>query len=211
MISVIIPAHNEENYIEECLKSITKQTMKTYEIIVVCDACTDKTASIAKHHTKKVITINKKNVSGAKNYGAKKAKGNILVFLDADCVAAPTLFEEIVKAVKKGSIAGYTKTYALEDGKKAQYVWTIGNFFRNIFPAGSGMLFCTKEVFTPFDETRKLAEDTHFLIKIKQKGKLAYLKNTYIKTSSRRFEREGYVWTIVRQFTAFFIKNKRGY
>ncbi len=211
MISIIIPAHNEEHYIRVSLESIRRQKYREWEIIVVCDACTDRTAQIAKRYTKKVYKINKNNVSTARNYGAKKANGDIFVFLDADSIIASNLLFEIEKAIQKGWIGGVTKTYSLEPLWKAQILWAIGNFFRHFFLAGSGLLFCKKDVFPGFDESRKLAEDTHLLITLKKKGKLKYITNSFIKTSSRRWEREGYFRTIFRQYSAFFRKNTKGY
>ena len=57
MISVIIPAYNEEKYIEKTLKSIKKQNFKHYETIVVCNGCTDNTKDIAKRYADKVLVI----------------------------------------------------------------------------------------------------------------------------------------------------------
>ncbi len=211
MLSIIIPAQNEQGYIEACLNSVKKQPYEDYEIIVVCDSCTDATEKIAKKYTKKVYTINKKNVSAARNFGAGKAKGDVLVFLDADSVIAVNLLHEIDNAIKQNYIGGVTKTKSLEPIWKADFLWTIGNFFRHFFLAASGMLFCKTNFFPGYDETRHLAEDTSLILKLKKKGKLKYITNSYIKTSSRRLEKEGYLWTIYRQFSAFFTKTKKRY
>ncbi len=211
MLSIIIPAHNEEKYITACLQSVKNQQFLAYEILVVCDACTDKTAQLAKKYTKQVFAIKRRNVSCARNYGANKAKGEVLVFLDADSVIAPNLLGEINNAIKKGYIGGVTKTKPLENLWKAKMLWGVGNFFRHFFLAASGMLFCKANVFTGYDESRHLAEDTDLILKLKKKGKMKYITRSFIKTSSRRLETEGYVWTIFRQFSAFFTKTKKGY
>lgn len=211
MLSIIIPAHNEEKYITACLQSVKNQQFSVYEIIVICDACTDKTALLAKKYTKQVFAIKRRNVSAARNYGANKAKGDVLVFLDADSIIAPNLLLEINNAIKKGYIGGVTKTKPLENLWKAKMLWTIGNFFRHFFLAASGMLFCKANVFTGYDESRHLAEDTDLILKLKKKGKMKYITKSHIKTSSRRLETEGYVWTIFRQFSAFFTKTKKRY
>ncbi len=211
MLSIIIPAHNEEEYLENCLKSIRDQTFKWYEIIVVCDCCTDKTRNIAKKYTKKVYTIKKQNVSAARNHGALKARENILVFLDADSVIAPNLLEEINKTIKQGCIGGVTKTKSFEKLWRSDLMWAIGNFFRHFFLAASGMIFCKANFFSGFDESKHLAEDTDLIIRLKKKGKMKYITNSYIKTSSRRFKKEGYCWTIYRQFSAFFTGTKEMY
>src|SRR3989338_6512598 len=147
MLSIIIPAHNEENYVAACLQSIKQQPFSEYEIIVVCDSCTDKTLTIAKKYTRKVFEIKKRNVSAARNYGANKAKGDVLVFLDADSTIAQNLLAEINKAIKEGYSSGVTKTRSLEDLRKAKVLWSVGNFFRHLFIAASGMLFCKANVF----------------------------------------------------------------
>ncbi len=211
MLSIIIPAHNEENYVAACLQSIKQQSFSDYEVIVVCDSCTDKTPTIAKKYTKKIFEIKKKNVSTARNYGANKAKGDVLVFLDADSTIAPNLLAEIHKAIKEGYSGGVTKTRSLENLWKAKILWSVGNFFRHFFLAASGMLFCKANVFTGYDESRHLAEDTDLILKLKKKGRMKYITTSYIKTSSRRLETEGYCWTIFRQFSAFFTKTKKGY
>ncbi|MBI5002797.1 glycosyltransferase [Candidatus Woesearchaeota archaeon] len=211
MLSIIIPAHNEEEYIAACLQSIKQQPFSDYEIIVVCDSCTDKTPTIAKKYTKKVFEIKKKNVSAARNYGANKAKEDVLVFLDADSTIASNLLTEIQKAIKNGYVGGVTKTRSLENLWKAKVLWSVGNFFRHFFLAASGMLFCKASMFTGYDESRHLAEDTDLILKLKKKGRMKYITNSYIRTSSRRLETEGYCWTIFRQFSAFFTKTKKGY
>ncbi|MFA6888529.1 MAG: glycosyltransferase [Candidatus Woesearchaeota archaeon] len=208
-ISVVIPAYNEAVLIEQCLSSII--TQRKCEIIVVCDSCTDDTKKIAKEYTKKVYNVKLKNVSAVRNYGAAQATGEILVFIDADSIMAPNLLNEIEMTIKQGYIGGVTKTYSSDHIWKADVMWKLGNFCRYFFLAGSGLIFCKAEAFPGFDETRKLAEDTHVLLALKKKGKLKYITNSYIKTSSRRLEHDGYFNTIFKQYCAFFVKNEKGY
>jgi len=208
-ISVIIPAYNEGVLIEQCIASIISQ--RKCEIIVVCDSCTDDTKKIAKEYTKKVYSVKFRNVSVVRNYGAEHAAGDILVFIDADSTMASNLLKEIETAVKQGYIGGVTKTYSSENIWKADLLWNLGNFFRHFFYAGSGLIFCRKKAFPKYDETRKLAEDTHLLLALKKRGKLKYIANSYIKTSSRRLEHDGYIKTIYKQFSAFFVNPKKGY
>lgn len=84
LISVIVPAHNEEKLIGKSLKSIRKTNYPNYELIVICDSCSDSTPKIAKKYSKKVFKVGFKNVSEVRNYGANKANGEIIVFFDAD-------------------------------------------------------------------------------------------------------------------------------
>ena len=83
-ISIIIPTLNEEKYIERCLKSLKNQSFRNFEIIVSDSYSTDDTVKIAKKYGAKVVLTKKTGPAAGRNEGARKAKGSILVFLDAD-------------------------------------------------------------------------------------------------------------------------------
>ena len=88
-ISVIIPAYNAENYIEECLNSILEENKISMEVICVDDGSTDRTLSILREYEEKddrlrVITQKNAGAGAARNNGLKFARGEYLAFLDAD-------------------------------------------------------------------------------------------------------------------------------
>lgn len=89
LLSVVIPAKNEEDYIGECLRSLSVQSYPSnlIEIIVVDNGSTDNTAAVAKEYGVNVISAPNCNVGAARNMGAKVAKGEVLFFIDADCLA----------------------------------------------------------------------------------------------------------------------------
>ena len=82
--SIIIPAHNSAKYIRKCLGSIKRQTFKDYELIVVCDSCTDDTAEIAKEYGAKVYEVNFHQDGQTRNVGIEHAIGEWVLFLDDD-------------------------------------------------------------------------------------------------------------------------------
>lgn len=82
--SVIIPAHNEQAVISRALSSIEAQSFKDYEVIVVCDACTDNTKEIAELYGSKVIQIDAHSSGAARNAGLDNANGEWILFCDAD-------------------------------------------------------------------------------------------------------------------------------
>ncbi len=87
MISVIIPAYNSEKTIEKLLRSLRKSTFSDYEIIVVDDHSSDNTGEISRKYSDIVITLKERSgPARARNIGAEKAKGDILLFLDADVI-----------------------------------------------------------------------------------------------------------------------------
>ena len=82
--SVIVPAYNSAEYIMKGLSSVRVQSFRDYELIVVCDACRDDTAKIAKMYTDKVI-ITEHGLDGlARNAGIDAAEGKWILFMDDD-------------------------------------------------------------------------------------------------------------------------------
>ena len=87
MISFIVPAHNEELWIGECLISI-RETMdkvaERYEVIVVDDASTDSTPQIAQGLGVRTLRVEHRKISAVRNAGAQTARGEMFMFVDAD-------------------------------------------------------------------------------------------------------------------------------
>ena len=82
--SVIVPTHNAEGYIRKGLDSIRSQVFTDYELIVVCDRCTDGTAEIAREYTDRVIEVNYGRTGPSRNAGLDAARGEWVLFMDDD-------------------------------------------------------------------------------------------------------------------------------
>ena len=82
--SVIVPEHNSAEFMRNGLDSIRSQTFKDYELIIICDNCTDNTAEIAMEYTDKVFEINAGRCGAARNRGLKEATGEWIIFMDDD-------------------------------------------------------------------------------------------------------------------------------
>lgn len=82
--SIIIPAHNSELYITKALESIKKQTFKDYELIVVCDMCTDNTQAVAQMYGAKTCSVEFANDGLSRSRGLDLAKGEYVLFMDDD-------------------------------------------------------------------------------------------------------------------------------
>jgi len=84
--SIIIPAHNSDAFIDKALMSVYNQDYDydQYEIIVVCDKCTDNTPAIAKEYTDKVIKVDYGRDGLARQAGIDIAKGQYILFMDDD-------------------------------------------------------------------------------------------------------------------------------
>ena len=84
MFSVIVPAHNSEKYISMLLESIICQQFRDYELIVVCDRCTDRTEEIAKTYNAKTINVDYGRDGLARDAGLSEAQGDWILFADDD-------------------------------------------------------------------------------------------------------------------------------
>jgi glycosyltransferase involved in cell wall biosynthesis len=106
-VSVIIPTLNEEKYIETTLLSIKNQDYKgKYEIIVVDSNSKDKTVKIARKYADKVIVTKRRGVSVGRNIGAEVAKGEILLFVDADTTLLPNVISKVVRHLRRKKVVG---------------------------------------------------------------------------------------------------------
>ena len=82
--SIIIPAHNTDKWISKCLESIRQQTFKDYQLIVLCDACTDNTEQIARGYADIVEVVDYHADGLTRNRGLEIATGEYIVFVDSD-------------------------------------------------------------------------------------------------------------------------------
>lgn len=99
-VSVIIPTYNEEKDIRSCILSLKRQSHKNFEITVVDDGSTDKTVEIIKEFKEvKIIMGQHKGPGFSRNLGARYAKGNILIFIDADMTFEKRYIEELIRPI----------------------------------------------------------------------------------------------------------------
>lgn len=107
---MVIPVHNAERYLSQCLESVQAQTLASIEVIVVDDASTDATPGVlarcgAADPRLRVITQSQnRGVSAARNAGIAAARGTYLAFVDADDFVDPTMFEDLHRAAVEGGV-----------------------------------------------------------------------------------------------------------
>ena len=198
MLSIIIPTYNEEKYLPKLLSCIKKQSYENYELIVADADSKDKTRQIAKRYGCKVVNGGMPAVG--RNNGAKAAKGNILLFLDADVQFDKNFLKNAVNEMQKRKlyVAGcYIKPFGNNAIDKIFFgifnLWiAITQFF---YPnASGGGIFCKRDAHKKangFDETIKLSEDMNYVKRCSKFGKFGILKSAMAYVSVRRFEKEG--------------------
>ncbi len=110
--SVIIPAYDSSATIADCVKALKNQEFAgSFEIIVVDDGSKDGTAQIAARAGAKVFSQQNAGPAKARNLGAKKAKGEILLFTDADCIAQKNWLQEMLKPFSDKKVVGVQGAY----------------------------------------------------------------------------------------------------
>lgn len=107
MISVIVPAYNAEDCVEASVKSILNSTFKDFELIIVNDGSTDRTAEIcngfeATDHRVHVIHQMNAGVADARNQGLNASQGDFITFVDADDLIHPTMLDVLMSAISSG-------------------------------------------------------------------------------------------------------------
>lgn len=218
-ISVIIPAYNEEQFINGCLRSILRQTIRfPYEIIAVDNNSTDSTVSII-HKYPQITLIKEKTqgVSAARNAGAKIATGTILVFVDADCIVPNDHIQKIISLYSQHpDTAALGGPYVLHDGgpivrwftNQMQYYTSFMKYIREIgnFQSLCGGNFAIKkQVYMQlqgFDERLThvlMCEDMEFALRLKRAGYSVLFDHTLTVVSSyRRMKRSPIITQIAR-------------
>ncbi len=212
--SVVIPAYNEEHIIRKALDGLMNQSFRDFEIIVVYGG-NDSTPDIAREYTDKVYRELKgtRGPAGARNYGAKKARGEIVVFIDADTWPNPRWLESYDKCFGPGIVGSGGPVYA--DSKNAYHrfiFWLDQDLLYRVSSAlgfhqfsGNNCAYKRKEFLAigGFNEETSMLEDVELALRMKKMGKEVFCPDAWVKTSTRRFEEQGF-WGV-------FFKNIRGY
>jgi len=205
-ISVIIPAHNEERYLRRTLDALKRQDYDWFEIIVVANGCSDCTAEVAKGRCNRLITLSKKSLGVARNLGARLAKGELLLFLDADTILESTALRSIADEFSKTHSAGTLKGQPDTERFKYRLVYGLKNFVHrfSIHRGSSGVILCWKRQFIyvgGFDEGLEVRENSELMGRLKRFGKYKYINAVSAVTSMRRYDQRGcgrVVWLWVK-------------
>ena len=182
-----------------------QQRGSVYEIIIADAGSVDKTLDIAKSYGCKIVPGGLP--AKGRNEGAKVAKGELLLFLDADLTLPPDFLEKSLKEFgnRKLDVASYclepqTNKKIIKTGFALLYNRPI-TLSQRILAYGAMGILVKKEIFKKikgFDENIKLAEDHYFVRQASKIGKFGIIKSTRIRIHLRRFEADGYLKTCLK-------------
>jgi len=185
--SVIIPTYNRGWVIKESINSVLRQNFNDYEVIVVVDGSMDNTMEILGEFNAKIIVLKKDNEgpAQARNYGAKNAKGEYLIFLDDDDIFFPYTLEVYNKIINimnyppflvgQAIFFSEEKIPPIENKVSGINIVAYKDYFskdRSIFTSCS-MMVVRKDIFQKIEGFRSIStkqslmhEDFHFLLKV---------------------------------------------
>ena len=214
-ISVVIPALNEEKYIETTLFHLKMQ--KPFEIIVADAHSKDSTVKVAKKYGCRVVEAKPGAASYARNAGANAAKVNIILFIDADTIVFPNLLETIERDFSKDKkIIGWTcPIYAFTNSWKEQVIYNMSNnlveFLTNYIkkPHAPGICIASRrnafKKIGGFNENIKVMEDHEFAMSLGKIGKFKFCKDSCVFTSTRRMNEWG-GFGLIKKYSKIYIK-----
>ena len=198
MLSIIIPAHDEAALIGATLDALARATTALelpHEVIVVDDASSDRTGDIAAERGARVLRVEHRQIAATRNAGAAVARGERLLFLDADTLVDTEVLAAAMAALDRGAVGGGCAVRF--DGKVRWHerVFTAGvmHMFRWTGIAPGCFLFCTRDAFDRaggFDEHWYAGEDVAMSRALAAQGTFTILREA-VHTSDRKLRTFG--------------------
>ena len=220
-LTIIVPAFNEEAYLAPTLRSIRSaaeelrgQPGVNVDIIVVDNASEDGTAAVARDLGATVLHEPVQGIARARNAGARRAPGDVLVFFDADVVVPRTLLVALCKAMRDPACigGGVDVDYRPQRLSVRLYlrVWRLLGRLTGMVQGAAQ--FCRKDAFEEvggYDESVWIGEDVDFFWSLRKlagrtRRSVRFLREPRVRPSSRRFDKWP-VWKILVWTNPVFI------
>jgi glycosyltransferase involved in cell wall biosynthesis len=202
MISVVVPAFNEELYLVGTLSSLRaamSRCRRLVELIVVDNQSVDRTADIAQSFAATVVSEAVHNISRVRNTGAHVARGDVLVFVDADTIVPPHFLDCIAEKMDDPAcLGGSTDIVHTPKSKLLKRYLSLWRWAGSRLGMAQGAAqFCRKPAFIAlngYDESQFMGEDVDFYWRLqtlaaKTGGYLSFLNDVKVLPSPRRFDR----------------------
>ncbi|MFE3195530.1 glycosyltransferase [Nocardia sp. NPDC059240] len=208
ILSVIVPARNEAAALASTLRSLLAAAAfaepARIEILVVDSASTDGTADLARSFGVRVLESPLPGAGRARNLGARHARSDLLVFVDADTHVPLDAFTRVLTHHANGFDGGFSRLAALDGGLRAHLWWLFWDHIR-LLPlprakAMSAFMFCTREAFEtfgPFAESVQLSEEWPILAGLYRTRPTHFHHDRHLtaRTSSRRMHLQPFGYT----------------
>jgi glycosyltransferase involved in cell wall biosynthesis len=210
MLSIVIPTYNEEDFLPRLLASIESQDYADREVIVADNESQDRTRAIARSCGARVVAGGTPAVG--RNRGAAAARGEYLMFLDADVVLPEGFLSRIVRRFDEEFVDICIPWIRPIDGTKAIYrtIYQFSNTFYKLMevlqPQGLGVcILVTRrlhERIGGFAESKRVSEDFDFISRAAQVGRFRVFPSVHVYHSVRRYVAEGVGPLVQKQFAS---------
>jgi rSAM/selenodomain-associated transferase 2 len=202
IISIVMPVLNEGKILHNVLESLPLSHGE--ELIIIDGGSEDHTFSTALRYTQKAF-VTHKGRGHQMNYGAKKARGSILLFLHADSVLPKNAFSIIRTILRDHGVSAGAFDLCIDHPSFRFRIIEMGANLRSrvtSVPYGDQGIFLRKEVFDKIGGYADvpIMEDIEISQRLKNEGKIAFVRPA-IKTSPRRWLKEGAAYTTLRDWT----------
>lgn len=205
MLSFIIPAHNEERFLAATLASVRAAATSAgepFELIVVDDESTDGTASIARSFDATVIPVSLRHIAAVRNAGARGARGDVLIFVDADTFVPASTLAAALAALAQGAVGGGARVRLDANAPPwARRLWalvTLASFWLRLAPGC--FMFVRRDAFDAvggYDESVFYSEEIVLSRAVRARGPFVIVREA-VTTSSRKYN-EMSMWQFLRQ------------
>lgn len=201
--SIIIPARNEAAFISRCLDSIvvaSKPYPSQIEIIVAINRCTDRTEEIARSYGAIVCHTEARNLAAIRNTAASRARGEMILTIDADSWMTPNMLTEIDRALSSGKyVGGGVAIYPERLSPGILLTGVVIGVIALKHRVSGGLFWCYRKNFIAlngFDESFLTVEDVDFAKRLRELGKMQgkrfkTLWRAAIWTSCRKWDKFG--------------------
>ncbi len=215
---MVIPTFQEGEYIAATLSKLVK-TKPSIGIVVVDGGSQDDTVEVAKRFTNNTYQIQKRGISKARNYGANRADGDIVVFLDADVYPPPGFVEKLLTTFDNTTVVGATCRIMPAQPTFAEFAFfqfynLLIRFCTKFKPHSRGeFLAVRKDVFLSvngFDESMPCLEDHDLAHRLSKQGKFVFITNLIVYESLRRFRKLGFAKVLGTWLTDYLFFMLRG-
>ena len=180
-VSIVIPTYQHAGEIPLCLESIFEQTFTDYEVIVVNDGSTDGTREVLAPYLARIDYIEQENRGGnsARNRGFDQAKGDYILFCDADVIMRPDMLEKMLVALKSHPEASYAYS-SFKFGWKKFRLWPFsGDKLRRMNYIHTTSLI-RREHFPRFDEKISRLQDWDLWLTMLERGHVGFWIPEYL-------------------------------